>query len=61
MLYVINLTITCFAEAINVSTFDELKGPVLNHKEILKYCHAGIKEWQEIKHQEKIKQLQLLL
>ena len=61
MLYVINLTITCFAEAINVSTFDELKDPVSNHNEILKYCHAVIKEWQEIKHQEKIKQLQLLL
>ena len=30
-------------------------------KEILKYCHTGIKEWQEIKHQEKIKQLQLVL
>ena len=24
-------------------------------KEILKYCHTGIKGWQEIKHQEKIK------
>ena len=30
-------------------------------KEILKYCHTGIKEWQEIEHQEKIKQLQLVL
>ncbi len=30
-------------------------------KEILKYCHTGIKGWQEIKHQEKIKQLQLVL
>ena len=30
-------------------------------KEILKYCHTGIKEWQKIKHQEKIKQLQLVL
>ena len=30
-------------------------------KEILKYCHTGIKGWQEIKHQEKIKQLQLFL
>ena len=53
MLYIINLTITCFAEAINVSTFDELKDPVSNHKEILKYCHVGIKEWQEIRHQKK--------
>jgi len=30
-------------------------------KEILKYCHTGIKEWQKIEHQEKIKQLQLVL
>lgn len=30
-------------------------------KEILKYCHTGIKEWKKIKHQEKIKQLQLAL
>ena len=30
-------------------------------KEILKYCHTGIKAWQEIKHQEKIEQLQLVL
>ena len=30
-------------------------------KEILKYCHTGIKGWQEIKQQEKIKQLQLVL
>ncbi len=30
-------------------------------KEVLKYCHTGIKGWQEIKHQEKIKQLQLVL
>ena len=30
-------------------------------KEILKYCHTGIKEWQEIEHQEKITQLQLVL
>lgn len=30
-------------------------------KEILKYCHIGIKEWQKIEHQEKIKQLQLVL
>ena len=30
-------------------------------KEILKYCHTGIKEWQKIKHQEKTKQLQLVL
>lgn len=30
-------------------------------KEILKYCHTWIKEWQKIKHQEKIKQLQLVL
>ena len=30
-------------------------------KEILKYCHTGIKGWQEIKHQKKIKQLQLVL
>ena len=43
MLYVINLVITCFAETINVSTYDELKDPVSNHKEILKYCHAVIK------------------
>ena len=26
-------------------------------KEILKYCHTGIKEWQEIEYQERIKQL----
>lgn len=30
-------------------------------KEILKYCHTGIKEWQNIEHKEKIKQLQLVL
>ena len=30
-------------------------------KEILKNCHTGIKEWQEIEHKEKIKQLQLVL
>jgi len=30
-------------------------------KEILSYCHTGIKEWQEIEHLEKIKQLQLVL
>ena len=30
-------------------------------KEILSYCHTGIKEWQEIEHQEKIRQLQLVL
>ena len=30
-------------------------------KEILSYCRTGIKEWQEINHQEKIKQLQLVL
>ena len=30
-------------------------------KEILKYCHTGIKEWQKVKHQEKIRQLQLVL
>lgn len=30
-------------------------------KNILSYCHTGIKEWQEIEHQEKVKQLQLVL
>ena len=30
-------------------------------KEILKYCHTGIKEWQNIEHKERIKQLQLVL
>ena len=30
-------------------------------KEILKYCHTGIKQWQKIDHQGKIKQLQLVL
>lgn len=30
-------------------------------KEILSYCHTGIKEWQEIEHLEKIKQLQLVI
>lgn len=30
-------------------------------KEILSYSHTGIKEWQKIKHQEKIRQLQLAL
>ena len=30
-------------------------------KEILKYCHAGIKEWQEIEEREKYKQLEFKL
>lgn len=30
-------------------------------KEILKYCHTGIKEWQEIEKREKYKQLELKL
>ena len=30
-------------------------------KEILKYCHTGIKEWQEIEKRCKYKQLQLFL
>ncbi len=30
-------------------------------KEILKYCHTGIKEWQEVEKREKYKQLELKL
>ena len=30
-------------------------------KEILSYCHTGVKEWQKIGRKEKIKQLQLVL
>ena len=30
-------------------------------KEILKYCHTGIKEWQEIEIREKYKQLEFKL
>lgn len=30
-------------------------------KEILSYCHTGIKGWQKIEEREKIKQLQLVL
>ena len=30
-------------------------------KEILSYCHTGIKKWQKIEEREKIKQLQLVL
>ena len=30
-------------------------------KEILKYCHTGIKQWQEIEQREKYKQLKLNL
>jgi hypothetical protein len=30
-------------------------------KEILKYCHTGIKEWQRIEMREKYKQLELKL
>ena len=30
-------------------------------KEILKYCHTGIKEWQKIEKREKNKQMQLKL
>ena len=30
-------------------------------KEILSYCHTGIKEWQQIEQREKIQQMKLRL